>query len=62
MKHFLMFSKVPVAKPEEAVVQPIAAKITPSKTEDSLTKGTGKTVSFPIFGLFDTCYHVIDFL
>lgn len=54
-----MFSKVPsVAKPEEAVVQPFAAKISPSKTEDRLTKGTGKTVSFPIFELFDLCYHM----
>lgn len=47
-----MLSKVPsVAKPEEAVVQPFAAKISPSKTEDRLTKGTGKTLSFPIFEL-----------
>lgn len=33
-----MFSKVPaVAKPEE--IQPVAAKITPPKTEDRFTKG-----------------------
>lgn len=53
-----MFSKVPaVAKPEEAIVQPTAAaKITPPKVEDSL-KGTWKTVSFPIFELFDMCCH-----
>lgn len=38
-----MFFKVPtVTKPEEAVVQPIAAKITPPKSED--TKGIGKTL------------------
>lgn len=58
MENFLMFSKVPaVAKPEEVVVQPVASKVTPPKTE-----GTAKTVSFPIFEIFDMCCNVIGFL
>lgn len=52
-----MFSKVPtVAKPEEVVAQPIAAKMTPPKAEDSLTKGTGKKVSALVFELLMCCH------
>lgn len=44
IENFSMFSKVPVGeKPEEAIVQPIAARITPPETEDILTKGIGNT-------------------
>lgn len=58
-----MFSKVPaVAKPEEVIVQPITAKITPPKPEDRLTKGTGNTMSLPIFELFDMCCRLFGFL
>lgn len=40
-----MFSKVPaVAKPEEAIVQPVVGKITPPKTEDIIAKGMGNIV------------------
>lgn len=53
-----------VAKAEEAIVQPIAAKITSPKTEDILAKGTGKTAGFffSILKLFNMCCHVIGLM